>query len=184
MTRNRMQKMGIATALLATCAVPMLSASSKPMSKMGGLSAMDKNFLKAVNGANLAEMAYAPVVMKQGKSESAKDFARLMVQDHSKANREVVALAKSKGVKLPHAIPDEEQAVIDRLAMESGMKFDMAYKHEMIRDHATDVGEMEREISLGSDASVRALAAKLLPVLKTHLQKAQSMDVGAMNDGS
>ena len=184
MTRNSMQKVGITAALLATCALPVLSAPGQMMrGKMGGLSAMDKNFLKAVNGANLAEMAYAPVVMKQGKSQDAKDFARLMVQDHSKANREVVALAKSKGVKLPHAIPDEEQTVIDRLAMESGMKFDMAYKHEMIRDHAADVGEMEREISLGRDASVRALAAKLLPVIKMHLQKAQSMDVGTMNGG-
>ena len=184
MTGTWMQKTSVAVALMATCALPMLSASSKPMSKMGGLSAMDKNFLKAVNKANLAEMAYVPVVMKNAKSQDAKDFGRLMVQDHSKANREVVALAKSKGVKLPHAIPDEEQAVIDRLAMESGTKFDMAYKHEMIRDHATDVGEMEREISLGSDASVRALAAKLLPVLKMHLQKAQSMDVGTMDNGS
>ena len=183
MTGKWMQKTSVAVALVATCAVPMLSASSKPMGKMGGLSAMDKNFLKAVNKANLSEMAYVPVVMKNAKGEGPKDFGRLMVQDHSKANRAVVALAKSKGVKLPHAIPDEEQAVIDRLAMEQGGKFDMAYKHEMIRDHTADVGEMEREISLGSDASVRALAAKLLPVIKTHLEKAKSMDVGMMNNG-
>jgi putative membrane protein len=48
----------------------------------------------------------------------------------------------------------------------------------MIRDHTADIGEFEREVSLGSDATVRAFAAKTLPVLREHLKMAQSIKPG------
>jgi putative membrane protein len=148
-----------------------------------GLNAIDKAFLKGVNGANLSEIAYNPIVQKRASSKSVREFALKMVADHSKANKELVKLAASKDVKLPHKIPDEEQAVIDRLGQETGSQFDKAYQHEMIRDHTADIGEFEREISLGRDAAVKAWATKTLPVLKMHLEMAKKMTNGDMMAG-
>ena len=142
------------------------------------MSQLDKDFLKAVNQSNNAERAYVPVVMKNSSNADVKKFGQTMIHDHTQANQDLVKLAASKSVKLPHNVPDEEQAVIDRLAQEKGEKFDAAYKHEMMRDHAADIGDFEREISLGSDPQVKAYAAKYLPVLKQHLQMAQNLKTG------
>jgi putative membrane protein len=173
---------GMATLTFAPQIAPAKPATKSSMT-MNGLNAIDKAFLKEVNGANLSEIAYNPTVQKRASSKNVREFALKMVADHGKANKELVKLAASKGVKLPYKIPDEEQAVIDRLGQENGSQFDKAYQHEMIRDHTADIGEFEREISLGRDASIKAWAMKNLPVLKMHLEMAKKMTNGDMMAG-
>ena len=140
-----------------------------------GLNKIDQQFLKDLHGANLGEIAYAPTVMKQASSQADKTFAQMMVSDHRSADSDVKALAARKGVKLDNTVPEKEMAVIKRLGREHGAKFDKAYQHEMIRDHTADVGEIKREISLGQDPEVKALAMKVLPIVQGHLDKAKSM---------
>ena len=159
--------------IAALCALPALSAPKKST-----VSDMDKNFLIAANESNISEIAYGPTVMKRASSTDAKDFARHMVQDHTKANKQVAMLARQLGVKLPQDVPDEEQAVIKRLGQESGAKFDAAYKSEMSRDHMEDISDAEREISLGTDPRAKALASQLLVALRGHLSMAKSMNAG------
>lgn len=152
------------------------------------LGEFDVNFLKAVNESNNSECAYVPTVVKRASSARVKQFGQQMVHDHTLANKELAKLAAAKGVKLPHDVPDEEQAVIDRLGQERGAKFDAAYRNEMIRDHMEDINDMEREMSLGTDPQVKAYAAKYLPILRHHLEMARNLNgaspaATAMNHG-
>jgi putative membrane protein len=48
----------------------------------------------------------------------------------------------------------------------------------MVDDHKEDVDMFEKASNKGTDADVKAFAAKTLPVLRTHLDSAQ-----AVNDG-
>lgn len=141
------------------------------------LSVVDRNFLKETNQANNAERAYVPIVMSRSTNVEIKRYGQHMIHDHTQANQELVGLAAQKGVKLPHNVPPEERAVINRLGRDSGSRFDLAYKHEMIRDHTADIGAFKREISIGSDPDVKAFAAKYLPVLQRHLKMAQDLRV-------
>lgn len=151
-------------------------ATPKAKAKLGEF---DIAFLQGVNESNNSECAYVPTVMRRASSEGVKQFGQHMLHDHTLANKELAKLAMSKGVKLPHDVPDEEQAVIDRLGQERGVKFDAAYRNEMIRDHMEDINAMEREISLGTDPQVKAYAAKYLPILKHHLEMARNMNVAS-----
>src|ERR1700748_3070333 len=56
----------------------------------------------AVNAANggMAEVMLGKLAQDKG-SEKVKDFAAMMVKDHSKANDELMTLAKSKNITLP-----------------------------------------------------------------------------------
>ena len=118
-------------------------------------------------------------------SDAAKRVAQRLRQDHAQSNAELVALCARKGVKLPHEVADDEQAVIDRLKQEKGAAFDAAYRHEMMRDHIRDIEMFEREISIGRDLAVKAYATKTLPMLKEHLQLARNMTSGsAMKTGA
>lgn len=159
-----------------------LSVSApKTVSRLGEF---DVNFLKAVDQSNNSECAYVPTVMKRASSAQVKQFAQQMLRDHTQANKELAKLAASKRVKLSHDVPDEEQAVIDRLGQERGSKFDAAYQNEMVRDHTEDINDMEREISLGTDPQVKAYATKYLPILKHHLQMAQELKVAGGKVGT
>ena len=178
-TMSKTRFIAVASTLGALGGALWMPLQAKTAMKSGmmksSMNKMDQQFLKDLHGANLGEIAYAPTVMRQASSAQVKDFARMMVKDHSKADEMVKRLATSKGVKLDNAVPATEMAVIKRLGREKGAKFDKAYQHEMIRDHTADVGELKREISLGHDPQVKALAMKVLPVVEGHLDKAKAL---------
>jgi putative membrane protein len=179
MTRKELRKwVGLfAVAVIATSA--MIAAphrvEANKSTRWPHLSDLDKEFLKDSNGGNLAELAWLPIVKSHASSSAAKDFASRMYRDHAKANAELLALAARKGVRLPHKVAEDEEAVQNRLKLESGSSFDKSYRNEMVRHHMRDIGMFEREISLGSDLGTKAYASKTLQVLREHLRLAQTM---------
>ena len=96
-----------------------------------------------------------------------------MVDDHSKANDELKALAQNKKITLPTEIGPEEKALRDRLVKLSGPAFDQAYMKAMLNDHLKDVGEFRMESRRGKDPDVKAWAARTLPTLEEHLKMAR-----------
>ncbi len=136
--------------------------------------AADHTFVaKAANGG-MAEVKLGKLATEKAANPDVKSFGQQMVDDHSKAGDELKQLATSKGMTLPADIDAKEQATYDRLSKLSGAAFDRAYMREMVSDHHLDVLEFRRESQSGSDADVKAWAAKILPTLEHHLQMAES----------
>jgi putative membrane protein len=139
---------------------------------------MDRNdsaFMKKVNGANLGEMLFSPLVARISSNSGARRFAEQMTTDHTMANNELKMLARRKGVLLPGMAPASARAAYNRLARLRGHNFDVAYQNQMIADHNGAVALFESEVRSGHDAQVRAFATKLLPTLRHHLRMAKSM---------
>jgi putative membrane protein len=65
------------------------------------VSSDDKNFVKKAAEAGMAEVEMGHVALKQASNEEVKQFAQRMIDDHSKANTELMLLAQSKGITLP-----------------------------------------------------------------------------------
>lgn len=152
------------------------AAAAKPASHgRSGLSELDKNYLKDTAQSNLEEIQFAPTVRKMATRPEARAFGQRMYKDHSRAQRQLEALARRKHISLPQKPSEDEQDIMARLSREPRSKFDAAYKHEMIRDHTTDIAETRREISLGRDTEVRASAQKNLRLLQTHLKMARAL---------
>ena len=152
------------------------TASAKPAGHgAGGLSDLDKNYLKDTAQSNIEEIQFAPTVQKKAVRPEARAYGRQMRRDHTNAQRELEALARQKHVSLPQKPSEDEHDIMDRLAREPRATFDAAYKQEMIRDHTTDIAETRREISLGRDPQVKASAQKNLVLLQMHLKMAHSL---------
>jgi len=125
----------------------------------------------AVNAANggMAEVALGKLAQGKATDPKVKEFADMMVMDHSKANDELMALAKSKNITLPDSVSMDEKKAMEDLSKKSGKDFDKAYVDLMVDDHKKDVKEFEDATQSLKDADVKAFATKTLPVLKTHL---------------
>jgi putative membrane protein len=93
----------------------------------------------------------------------------MMVSDHGKANEELMALAKKKNITLP-TDAGSKKTDVDKLTGLKGAEFDREYIDMMVDDHEADVTAFERQATNGTDAEVKAFAAKTLPVLKKHLE--------------
>jgi putative membrane protein len=65
------------------------------------VSSDDKSFVKKAAEAGMAEVEMGHVALKQASNEEVKQFAQRMIDDHSKANTELMQLAQSKGITLP-----------------------------------------------------------------------------------
>jgi len=164
--------------LVGTLAVGLLAlapdfAQSGSANRLAGA---DHTFVTKAAEGGLAEVQLGNLAKDKATNPDVKTFGQQMVDDHSKANDELKTLASSKGITLP-AEPDAKQkAEHDRLSKLSGAEFDREYMRLMVSDHRTDVAEFRRESEHGTDADLKAFAAKTLPTLEHHLQMAESTE--------
>jgi putative membrane protein len=131
----------------------------------------------------MAEVELGKLAAEKASSDDVKKFGQRMVDDHSKANDELKALAASKKITLPAEMGPEEKALRDRLVKLSGPAFDQAYMKAMVSDHVKDVAAFRMEAKTGKDAEVKAWAAKTLPTLEEHLRMARQASGGVATSG-
>jgi putative membrane protein len=134
-----------------------------------------QEFLKEAAMGGMAEVRLGNLAQQKAASDQVKQFGRRMVEDHSKVNDEVKALAKEKNITLPTTLDAKQQATYDRLSKLSGEEFDRAYMKQMLEDHREDVAAFRKEKE-SSDAAVKSLASKTLPTLEEHLALAERVD--------
>jgi putative membrane protein len=135
----------------------------------------DAKFAVAAANGGMAEVELGQLAQQKAANAKVKDFGGMMVTDHSKANDEMKALAKSKGITLPDSIDSKEQKVKMDLSAKSGADFDKAYVSNMIDDHKEDIKEFEDAAKNCKDADLKAFAVKTLPTLKMHLDAIQKI---------
>jgi putative membrane protein len=70
----------------------------------------------------------------------------------------------------------KHQQEVSKLARLKGADFDKAYSKKMLSDHQKDVAAFEKQSTGGSDAEVKAFAAKALPTLQEHLTLAKALN--------
>lgn len=140
------------------------------------LSAADKQFITEAAQGGMAEVEMGRLAVKQASSETVRKYAQQMINDHTKANKQLMSLATKKGVTPPTTIGSEYETVRARLSKLSGKNFDQAYMKEAgITAHKLQADLYQRQAKQGQDPDLRAFAAKTLPIVQGHLQMARDM---------
>ena len=143
---------------------------------MANLSSQDRDFLMDAAMGGLMEVELGRRAVQQGASDAVKQFGQRMVDDHTKANTELMTLATSKGITLPTEIDEKHRGEMRKIANMTGADFDRAYAKMMLSDHKKDVSAFEKESTKGTDADLKAFATTALPTLKEHLQMAEALN--------
>jgi putative membrane protein len=162
--------------MIAAMALAGALCLTPAFAKTAPVSANDQKFMKDAAQGGMAEVELGRLAAEKASSADVKAFGQRMVDDHSKANDKLKALASEKGVTLPADMKADAKEMRDKLAKMSGAEFDKMYMHHMHKDHVKDVAEFEKEASKGGDADVRSFASTTLPTLKEHLKMAKSLD--------
>ena len=125
------------------------------------LSAQDKSFMMNAANGGMMEVEWGKLASQSAQNADVKKFGSRMVTDHSKANSELMALAKEEGLSLPAAkSPGKWKSDKDYMAM-------------MVKDHQQDLAEFQKEAQSGTDPDVKAFAAKGAKMVSAHLKLAQ-----------
>ena len=133
-----------------------------------------------VKASNMAMSALdlGGLAQQKANSPQVKDFASMMISDHSDANDQIKMLAVAKNVVLPTAPSEDKQDIKTNLTAKTGTAFDKAYMDRMVKDHEESIKLFEESITNVKDPDVSAFADKTLFKLRTHLEQARTIKKG------
>jgi putative membrane protein len=144
----------------------------------------DAKFLQTAIQIDLAEIQTGQLAQQKSQNPAVKDFAHMLVTDHSRAKMDTAALARQMDVKVP-AWPDaESKAEYKKLKGLTGAAFDQEFASHMVMGHEQAITLFQAETTSAGDSQVMALAQKELPTLQTHLATAKSLQTKVGNAAS
>ena len=141
------------------------AAASPGTTKVVKMSQKDVNFIQKAAGGGAQEVANGQMAEKQAKSAEVKSMAARIVADHTRLNKELMALANRKGVTF-------NTSGVRAQNLGTG-DFDRLYVTSLEEVHRADIADFERAAKSSDDSELKAWASKSLPTLKQHLAMAQ-----------
>ena len=136
-----------------------------------------QEFVDKAGASGLAEVEMGELGAKKAKNGQVEAFAKRMVEDHKKANQDLLTAIKGKGVQVPSSRTDMHKAAVEKFQQqEAGKDFDRDYMEHMIEDHKAAVELFEAAADDEKfDLDLRAYAKRTLPTLRDNLEQAQTI---------
>jgi putative membrane protein len=139
----------------------------------------DANIIAKEQAGDSAEVAVAKYAETHASNPQVKAYARLLVADHSKGNKEVTALATKLSITPQTPAGDTTSqatsSTLSRLGSLKGFDFDTAFVNHEIADHNADIADAHAASAAAQSPEVKALVDKSLPELQKHLDRAQAL---------
>lgn len=136
----------------------------------------DADFAVTAADGGLLEVQLGQLAQNNAGAQKVRDFGLMMVQDHSKANNELKALAAQKNISLPDSLSKDKKMKYDELRSLTGARFDKKYMSLMVSDHKEVIDEFHKYVNTGADRDLVQWATAKLPTLELHLQHARQED--------
>lgn len=157
----------------AATTLAVLIASGLAMPAFGA--ANDESFADTAAQGGLAEVAMGQLAQQKASSQAVKQFGQTLVDDHTQSNRELQQIAKQEDIGLPTQPSANDVSEKQKLQGLSSGEFDRQFVQGEVKDHQKDIALFEQEARSGKNDALKSYAEKSLPVLKKHLQIAQSL---------
>jgi putative membrane protein len=125
--------------------------------------------LGKLHQSNQHEIAMGKLAQKNGQSKDVTKFGKMLVTDHTAADKKVVALAKQEKIDLPAPGPMKD----DDMPKGTGADFDASFGKSMVEDHKKDIAEATTARDGTSDDKLKKLLTAILPTLQKHEETAQ-----------
>lgn len=155
-------------------------SSSSSSSSSGGssdsLSDTDKTFVRVAAQESLAIVEGAQMAASRATTMTMKSYAQTVAEDHTRADRELMAFAANNGIALPDRPTPDQQATLDRLSTLNGRSFDALFAQEIgIKTHEEAIALFEHVAREGRDPEIKTFAETTLPILRQNLAEAMTI---------
>lgn len=131
----------------------------------------DRSWIEKAAEAGREEVDIARIAAARATNPEVKQFAQMLVDDHTKANTELASLAAQRGVVLKDKDKSE-----NRWAKKDAKDFDHDFVKRMISDHKKDIDLFTKESKDGEDPALVDFARKTLPTLQHHLEAVDTLE--------
>ena len=149
-----------------------------------------RNFAIQASKHGAAEVELGKLAMQKAQNSQVKQFADMMVRDHTKAGNELKQAVTPHGGTVSSELPDDSESLKAKLEKLNGAEFDRHYMAAMVDGHQQMKGmingriaDAKRMTTSKSDLemAVDGWAQKALPTVEQHLAKAQQINDALKN---
>ncbi|MDB5422305.1 MAG: hypothetical protein JWR59_2252, partial [Brevundimonas sp.] len=109
------------------------------------------------------EVEAGRIAAQRSKTSAVKAFAEKMVAEHTAAGDELKPIAAALNVPAPTMLDERHKGLIDNLRGASDQDFDKVYLDQQEAAHNETSSLLENYGRMGSEATLKAWAAKTLP---------------------
>ena len=140
--------------LLNLCAVSgamtVMSATLALAASDQTLSPADKTFLMTTGRGSVYELELSKLAQSTAHDARVKQYAEMVVGDHSKADEKFRELAEKYDLTVPTTLSQNDRTALDKVKQLSGPDFDQAYLQQMKLINQEDIKAEQQEISTTS----------------------------------
>lgn len=165
------------TTATADNAPPSGMPAGNPAAAMAtqGQPATAQDFVQLAAASDMFEIASSKAALQRSNNPAVKDFARMMITDHTKTTAALkAAIAKSgQSLALPAQMPADKQAMLQDL--NTTTDFNHKYMDDQVDGHQTALDLMSRYANDGTVPELKAFAGKTGVLVQKHLDKAKAV---------
>jgi putative membrane protein len=162
---------------MVVCCLCLCSISALGEKKPAKRTTMSsQNFISFAAQTDMVEANLGQLAQSAAGSQQVKDYAQMLVTDHTSDFNQLSGVARLAGLSVPGAIDAEHNKAIGSFEKLKGRAFDRRYIGEMIAGHAKGIAIYRKEAAEGNDPALKAYADHTLPVLEKHLAAAIKLE--------
>ena len=134
-------------------------------------------FTKEAAIAGAYEIQSARIAIERTKNAEVKKLATTLLEDHTKAGKALVMLAKlEKTQPLPEELDSRRQGLLDNLKAASDADFDKVYLKQQEAAHNETLMAFKAYGERGDNADLKAFAVKTTPRLQEHADMVKALE--------
>ena len=165
---------GVCCPVLCSLAVGCLPAFAQTAPTAGS----DQHFVDMAAQTDMLEAHLGQMAQDQASSQPVKDFAQMLVTDHTNDYNQLSQIATQAGLTVPKGLGPEQEKMIKPFEKLKGAAFDRRFGPAMVAGHRKAIAEYKKESEDGQNAAIKQYATNALPVLDKHLQAAIALEKG------
>ena len=146
--------------------------------KADKLTDAEMSVLAHVHHVDQMEIDAGKLAQKKGSTQAVKAYGKMLVTDHSKNDKDVLALAKKHGEKVPADSMKMDKDEMDKLKNMKGADFDREFLRQMADGHDKELAKIDDEVLRSSSDEMIKLLKDMKPVLQKHADQARDLMKG------
>ncbi len=163
--------------LLTVCCIALGSAPVLAQRKAAATPMTDQQFVGFAGQTDMVEINLGQLAQNSASSQAVKDYAQMLVTDHTKDFNQLYDVAHQANLTRPDAIDAEHnKMMIDPFQKLKGAAFDHRYIQEMVAGHTKAIAVYKKEAADAQNPALKTYAENALPVLQKHLDGAKDLE--------
>jgi len=138
------------------------------------------DFVAKAAASDMFEIEAGKLAESRSKNPQVKEFAAMMIKDHTKSSADLKAAIAASGqtLTLPTALPEDKQDAINDLSKADAQAFDRKYMEGQVDAHQAALNLLQRYAQDGDVPQLKAFAAATAPTVQRHYDRAKAIRDG------